>query len=57
MIPLWSLVPGIASCEVEITPPLEIRQGILTAAPPDFAIPWQFTFRAALPARAPSRIS
>lgn len=57
MPPLWSLILGTASSELEIIPPLEIRKGILTAAPPDLALPWQFFFRAALPARAPSGIS
>jgi len=34
--------------------PDEVRLGILTAAPPQLLMTWQFSFRTALPARAPS---
>jgi hypothetical protein len=34
--------------------PAEVCLGILTAAPPDMPVGWQFTLRAALPVRAPS---
>lgn len=34
--------------------PAEICLDILTAAPPDLPVSWQFSFRAALPPRAPS---
>jgi hypothetical protein len=37
--------------------PDEISLGILTAAPPEQERTWQFTFRAALPVRAPSLAS
>lgn len=47
------------------TPPISLAPrlpsdrliGWVTAAPPDFLKPWQFSFRAALPARAPSVLS
>lgn len=34
--------------------PQEVCLGILTAAPPEISQTWQFSFRTALPARAPS---
>jgi len=39
------------------TLPAEVGTGILTAAPPELPRCWQFSFRTALPARAPSLFS
>jgi hypothetical protein len=39
------------------SPPPEVALGVLTAAPPDLPVSWQFAFRTALPARAPSSAS
>lgn len=34
--------------------PAPVSVGVLTAAPPDIPVSWQFSFRTALPPRAPS---
>jgi hypothetical protein len=58
IVPVASLLiePGADFCAAAATIPLpaELCLGILTAAPPDMPVGWQFSLRAALPVRAPS---
>lgn len=41
----------------EIALPADVSSGVVTAVPPDLPRTWQFSFRTALPARAPSSLS
>lgn len=58
LVPVAALAiqPVADFCSATATLPLpaEVCLGILTAAPPDLPVGWQFTLRAALPVRAPS---
>jgi hypothetical protein len=51
-----AILPAADFCSASAPLPLpaEVCLGILTAAPPDLPVSWQFIYRAALPPRAPS---
>jgi len=49
-----AIPPTTFATELEPNRPTEVNLGILTAGPPGLAASWQFHFRTALPARAPS---
>lgn len=52
-----SILPIEPSCVLVLPLPVQVRLGILTAAPPELPVGWQFSLRAALPVRAPSSVS
>ena len=52
------LVAPIEASVVLVLPlPAQVCLGILSAAPPELRVGWQFSFRTALPVRAPSSAS
>ena len=55
--PNFLLVATTPLLDVANTLPAEVSIGVLTAAPPELPASWRFSFRTALPARAPSFVS
>lgn len=51
---LFAILPEDNFYVVEQSLPAEVSLGVLTAAPPELRNSWQFSFRTALPPRAPS---
>lgn len=49
--------PSCASYLLVLPLPVQVCLGILTTAPPELPVGWQFSLRAALPVRAPSSAS
>ncbi len=54
---LIGLVPSDGFGPFELSIPVEVGRGLLTATPPELPSSWQFFLRAALPVRAPSLAS
>lgn len=52
-----AILPAEPFIDVEQSLPPEVSLGILTAAPPELPVSWQFLLRTALPVRAPSPAS
>lgn len=46
----------VKALDVEASLPREVSLGVLTAAPPELSVIWQFISRTALPVRAPSLV-
>jgi hypothetical protein len=56
-LPLLVLLPLVVPAEAEVCLPSQNSLPVPTPPPPDLASAWQFMFRTALPARAPSSVS
>ena len=59
LMPIGSLISYLPEHveSIDLSLPIDVRLGILTASPPEILSCWRFLYRTALPVRAPSLVS